>query len=434
MSDAPDRVPDEVLDDLRRRLRDRRRVPVVGTGWAARVTRGVPRRPAAVLGGGVRLARGGGPDPGAAVDPRRRPAARPPAGGRRRRTGARAAARLAGLGAPLPAGPAAAAGRARRGPRAARLPLLRLPRTAGALMAEPIAAATAELGHDRYVVSGGDIGTGVAEALARLVPEHVSALHLTDVPSGRRARPPRRSARTASGRSRRRCAAGPRRRAPTCTSSPRSPRRSRSARRLPRGPRRLDRREAAVVERLRRRRRARVPRDDLLTWITLYWVTGAIGTSFAPYAERLPPVQERVAGAARGDAVPQDLLHAPRELAERTFDVRTWDEQPSAATSPPGSGRRRSSPRSAPRSLSGDAPTRPPDPPGCAAAPPEAPVASSGTRSEVPAVREATMTDADHYDLAVIGAGPPARRPRCAPRSWARGPSCSSRGGSAGRA
>jgi len=26
-------------------------------------------------------------------------------------------------------------------------------------------------------------------------------------------------------------------------------------------------------------------RDDLLTWITAYWVTGAIGTSFTPYAE-----------------------------------------------------------------------------------------------------------------------------------------------------
>ncbi len=28
------------------------------------------------------------------------------------------------------------------------------------------------------------------------------------------------------------------------------------------------------------------PRDDLLTWITAYWVTGSIGTSFAPYASR----------------------------------------------------------------------------------------------------------------------------------------------------
>jgi pimeloyl-ACP methyl ester carboxylesterase len=59
-------------------------------------------------------------------------------------------------------------------------------RTSGGMstgaMADVVAAAMAELGHDRYVVSGGDIGSGVAEALAAKAPEHVAALHLTDVP------------------------------------------------------------------------------------------------------------------------------------------------------------------------------------------------------------------------------------------------------------
>lgn len=53
---------------------------------------------------------------------------------------------------------------------------------AGAAMAEPIAELMAGLGYRRYVVSGGDIGTQVAESLARRYPDRVSALHLTDIP------------------------------------------------------------------------------------------------------------------------------------------------------------------------------------------------------------------------------------------------------------
>ena len=48
-------------------------------------------------------------------------------------------------------------------------------------MAEAVAAATVELGYDRYVVSAGDVGCDVAEALAAAHPERVAALHLTDV-------------------------------------------------------------------------------------------------------------------------------------------------------------------------------------------------------------------------------------------------------------
>ena len=48
--------------------------------------------------------------------------------------------------------------------------------------AEAVAVAMAELGHERYVVSGGDIGSSVAEQLAAAHPDRVSALHLTDIP------------------------------------------------------------------------------------------------------------------------------------------------------------------------------------------------------------------------------------------------------------
>ena len=49
-------------------------------------------------------------------------------------------------------------------------------------MADLVAASLAELGIDRYVVSGGDIGSSVAEAMGRRHAEHVAAFHLTDIP------------------------------------------------------------------------------------------------------------------------------------------------------------------------------------------------------------------------------------------------------------
>ena len=40
----------------------------------------------------------------------------------------------------------------------------------------------AELGYDRYVVSGGDIGSSVARVAPAAYPDRVAALHLTDIP------------------------------------------------------------------------------------------------------------------------------------------------------------------------------------------------------------------------------------------------------------
>jgi pimeloyl-ACP methyl ester carboxylesterase len=49
-------------------------------------------------------------------------------------------------------------------------------------MAEVVERIMGGLGYERYVVSGGDVGSGVAEALAARAPQNVVALHLTDVP------------------------------------------------------------------------------------------------------------------------------------------------------------------------------------------------------------------------------------------------------------
>jgi pimeloyl-ACP methyl ester carboxylesterase len=56
------------------------------------------------------------------------------------------------------------------------------PPTSTSVMAEAVAGVMEELGYERYVVSGGDIGSSVAEGLAVRHPARVSALHLTDVP------------------------------------------------------------------------------------------------------------------------------------------------------------------------------------------------------------------------------------------------------------
>lgn len=48
-------------------------------------------------------------------------------------------------------------------------------------MSVAIADAIAELGYERYVVSAGDVGTDIAESLAARYPDRVSALHLTDL-------------------------------------------------------------------------------------------------------------------------------------------------------------------------------------------------------------------------------------------------------------
>ena len=195
-------------------------------------------------------------------------------------------------------------------------------------MADVVAAAVAELGHDRYVVSGGDIGSGVAEALAGAYPDRVAALHLTDVPythlfsvdpdelteEERQYLSDGQAWQLAEGAYALEQATKPHTLAVGVGDSPAGL-------------------AAWIVEKLRSWSdcggdvESVWPRDDLLTWVTLYWVTGAIGTSFAPYAER-------GRGPARVDVptvvqiFPHDLVPAPRRFAERVFDVRAWTEQP----------------------------------------------------------------------------------------------------------
>ena len=81
-------------------------------------------------------------------------------------------------------------------------------------------------------------------------------------------------------------------------------------------------------------------RDELLSNITLYWVTGTIQSSFQPYydtanAGAMTWVREMVKGWIGSTGVPtgfasfpKDILPAPREWAERFFDVQRWTDMP----------------------------------------------------------------------------------------------------------
>ena len=195
-------------------------------------------------------------------------------------------------------------------------------------MAEVVAEGMAALGYRRYVVSAGDVGCDVAEALAGAHPEAVAALHLTDVSQYH-----------------------------FLTALPDD----------------LDETERAYVEHGRRwqateggymHEQSTKPRtlavglgdspaglaawllekytswtdcdgdvsrvftpDELLTWITAYWVSGSIGTSFTPYARSSVPATAPVAPAVL-TVYPRDLVNAPRRFAERVFDVRAWHELP----------------------------------------------------------------------------------------------------------
>jgi len=75
-----------------------------------------------------------------------------------------------------------------------------------------------------------------------------------------------------------------------------------------------------------------ITRDELLTNVSLYWFTGAIGSSFWPYYARMHgpwPVPEgrTVDVPAAYAAFPKEILRPPRSLAARTYtDLRRWTE------------------------------------------------------------------------------------------------------------
>jgi pimeloyl-ACP methyl ester carboxylesterase len=196
-------------------------------------------------------------------------------------------------------------------------------------MGDAVADALARLGHDRYVLSAGDVGTDVAEGLLLRHAEHVAALHLTDVSqyhflSGlpddldeeERAYVDRgRAWQAAEGGYMHEQSTRPRTLAVGLGDSP--------AGLLAWIGEKLDRwtdhdGDLTTV----------FSDDELLTWVSAYWFSGAIGTSFTPYAVSSPKPAGRVDVPTVLSVFPRDLVNAPRVFAQRSFDVREWLEPP----------------------------------------------------------------------------------------------------------
>jgi pimeloyl-ACP methyl ester carboxylesterase len=75
-------------------------------------------------------------------------------------------------------------------------------------------------------------------------------------------------------------------------------------------------------------------KDELLANISLYWLTGAIGSSFWPYYARMHrpwPIPDNAAISVPTGycEFPREILRPPRSLATRTFtDIRRWSVMP----------------------------------------------------------------------------------------------------------
>lgn len=194
-------------------------------------------------------------------------------------------------------------------------------------LADAVADAIADLGYDSYVVSAGDVGCDVAEALAAAHPDRVVALHLTDVSQYHfLVDPPT----DLSDAEKQYVAYGRRWQAAEggyMHEQSTKPQTITAA--LGDSPAGL---AAWILEKLRSWTdcggdvESVFGRDELLTWITAYWVTDSIGTSFTPYAEGGSKPWARVSAPAFFTVFPHDLVNAPREFAERFFNVQGWEE------------------------------------------------------------------------------------------------------------
>jgi microsomal epoxide hydrolase len=75
----------------------------------------------------------------------------------------------------------------------------------------------------------------------------------------------------------------------------------------------------------------RFERDDLLTNVTLYWVTGTIVSSMRLYYEsrlsgRFGPIDRRVEVPTAAAIFPHELFRPPRRWAERLYRIERWSE------------------------------------------------------------------------------------------------------------
>jgi pimeloyl-ACP methyl ester carboxylesterase len=201
-----------------------------------------------------------------------------------------------------------------------------------------------ELGYGSYAAHGGDWGGLITEWLARRHGGSVIGVHLTDVPFWHAMRPPDERSpaedaylaemkrfQTADGAYAMIQGTRPQTLADALNDSPAG-----LAAWLVPLFRRLSDCDGDVERRF--------TKDELITYIMIYWVTGTIGSSFLPYYDILHRGAPRwmlglasdwIRSKLRGPrAVPAGFalfrsdIHPPREWAERFFRVERWTEMP----------------------------------------------------------------------------------------------------------
>lgn len=210
------------------------------------------------------------------------------------------------------------------------------PTTAGTdprRIADLMAGLMSELGFDRFGVHGGDIGSGIGEQLAHRHPERLVGLHLTDVPywhlfavAADTLSPPEQDYLERGMQWSQREGAY----ALLQGTKPQT-----LAYALNDSPAGL---AAWFIEKFRSWSdcdgdlSTRFTADELLTNLTVYWVTETAGSAARLYYETMR------AGGGTGTAraevptgvaiFPHDIVPAPRAFGERWFDVRRWIEMP----------------------------------------------------------------------------------------------------------
>jgi len=199
---------------------------------------------------------------------------------------------------------------------------------------------TKELGYSRFGAHGGDWGSTITELLARSHARSVVGIHLTDVPFLHTFRKPddltssenkylegierfqKEDAAYAMIQGTR-----PQTPAPALNDSPAGL-------------------AAWIVEKFYEWSdhggdiESRFSKDELLTNIMIYWVTQTIGTSFQPYRDVMKAgagrwTKEAVRGWIGSDSspagfalFPKDISTPPREWAARFYNIQRWSEMP----------------------------------------------------------------------------------------------------------
>jgi pimeloyl-ACP methyl ester carboxylesterase len=197
------------------------------------------------------------------------------------------------------------------------------------------------LGYRRFAVQGGDWGGTVAEQLARSHGKSVIGVHLTDVPFFHMFQPPKDPSRAEAAYLKK---MGDFQKTEGGYAIIQSTRPMSLAAGLNDSPAGL---AAWIVEKFRAWSdcggdlERRFSKDELLTQLMIYWVTGTIDSSMMPYfdfaaAGPMRWTSEGIKtwlGAAHDTPAafalfPKDLVPPPREWAERFFNVTRWTEMP----------------------------------------------------------------------------------------------------------